>query len=196
MIRTLRTRSATVRPSSTADRAIGIRQAGGEVLPQHDGADEQTPHYHGRQGPLHLSANNKKGTFTLASEKPFRGLLSTFSYFPIICPHGLAMVQQDPHYLETHMDGSGPYTLVEAVHGDHITYKLRPEWKWGPPGTTTATMPKTLVYKVYGDETTAANLLLTGGLDYAQMTARNAAVAVERRRPQPRTQRAAEHGRR
>jgi peptide/nickel transport system substrate-binding protein len=118
-------------------------------------------------GPFHLHANNAKGTFTFASDKPYRNLLGTFANFPIICPAGLAAVKAKPDALETAMYGSGPYTLVSATHGDQVVFKLRPEWKWGPPGTATKNMPSQLVYKVIDNDTTAANLLVTGGLDAA-----------------------------
>jgi peptide/nickel transport system substrate-binding protein len=122
------------------------------------------------QGPVHLRASNKAGTFTLSVEKPFRGLLATFSYLPIICPAGLAAARTDPRALEGAIYGSGPYQLVSATHGDRIVYKLRSGWTWGPPGTTTKTMPETLVYRVVTDETAAANLLLVGDLDYATVS--------------------------
>jgi peptide/nickel transport system substrate-binding protein len=116
-------------------------------------------------GPFHLHADNKKDTFTINTEKPFRNFVGSFANFPIICPEGLKALQTNPRALEGAAFGSGPYTLVEAVHGDHITFKLRPEWNWGPKGTSTKTMPTNLIYKVVADDTTAANLFLSGGLN-------------------------------
>jgi peptide/nickel transport system substrate-binding protein len=118
-------------------------------------------------GPYHLHANVKKATFSLALDSPCRNLLSLFANIGIICPAGLAALQNDPHALENAEYGSGPYQLVKAVHADQLVYRLRPGWKWGPPSTTTATMPRNLVIKIVQDDTTAANLLLTGGLDIA-----------------------------
>jgi peptide/nickel transport system substrate-binding protein len=118
-------------------------------------------------GPYHLHANVAKATFSLSLDSPWREKLSLFANMPVICPAGLAAVSADPHALETAAYGSGPYTLVSATHGDQIVYKLRPDWSWGPPGTSAKTMPDTLVYKVVTNDTTAANLLLTGGLDIA-----------------------------
>jgi peptide/nickel transport system substrate-binding protein len=120
-------------------------------------------------GPYHLHANLKKSTFSLSLDSPYRNILGLFANLGVICPAGLAALQTDPRALQTAEYGSGPYTLAEAVHGDHITYKLRPEWSWGPPGTSAKTMPKTYVIKIIIDETTAANLLLTGGLDIASI---------------------------
>ena len=61
--------------------------------------------------------------------------------------------------------------FVEAVHGDHVTMKLRPDFKWGPNGITAKTLgiPDTIIYKIVTNETTAANLLITGGLDLATL---------------------------
>jgi peptide/nickel transport system substrate-binding protein len=65
--------------------------------------------------------------------------------------------------------GSGPYQLVEAVHGDHVTMKRRDDWSWGPNGITAKDIPSQITYKVVTNETTAANLLLTGGLDISKV---------------------------
>jgi peptide/nickel transport system substrate-binding protein len=121
-------------------------------------------------GPYHLHANPKKALITLTVDQPWRNFASLFANMPMICPAGFKALAADPRALETATYGSGPYTLVDAVHGDHVTYKLRPEWNWGPAGTTTKTMARTLIYKVVADDTTAANLLLTGGLDIAAVT--------------------------
>jgi peptide/nickel transport system substrate-binding protein len=118
-------------------------------------------------GPFKLSANNKAGTFTFTTATPY-DFLPPFA-FPttgIVCPAGLA----NPKQLSSKMFGSGPYTLTSIVPGDHATFKLRPEWKWGPNGSTAKDLPQTLVLKVVAQETTAANLLLTGGLDIGNVT--------------------------
>jgi peptide/nickel transport system substrate-binding protein len=122
-------------------------------------------------GPYHLHANNKKSTFTLSLDSPYRNLLGLFAALPIICPSGLQQLTSDPKWLETHIAGSGPYELVSATHNDKVVWKVRPEWKWGPPGATTgANLPQNLVYQIVTDETTAANLLLTGGVDSGIVT--------------------------
>jgi peptide/nickel transport system substrate-binding protein len=84
----------------------------------------------------------------------------------IICPAGL-LGGADPN---NHSYGSGPYTLVSAIHGDTAVLKVRPEWKWGPSGYPSSDLPQQLVFKVIDNETTAANLLITGGLDIAYVT--------------------------
>jgi peptide/nickel transport system substrate-binding protein len=122
-------------------------------------------------GPYHIHADVKRSTFTLSVDHPYRNLLTPFASLPIICPAGLDALKSNPRALEDAAYGSGPYTLVSAKHGDRIEYKVRPEWNWGPKGALTGKeLPKTLVIQVVADDTTAANLLLTGGLDIAEIT--------------------------
>src|ERR1044072_8357271 len=68
-------------------------------------------------------------------------------------------------------DGTGPYQLTEAAPGDHFSYQIRDGYTWGPNGASTATpgMPDQVVVKVVENESTAANLLLSGGLNAAQV---------------------------
>lgn len=124
-------------------------------------------------GPYSLSADDAAGTFTFTVGTAFSDLIYGFTdEFPgslssVICPAGLA----HPDQLTTNTFGAGPYTVTNAVHGDQVTLKLRPEFAWGPNGTTSKTLglASTLIYKVVNDETTAANLLLTKGLDVGQV---------------------------
>ncbi len=104
-------------------------------------------------------------TITLATPAPF--VLNGLASLPMVCPKGLA----DRSSLKTATAGTGPYQLTEAAPGDHYTYTVRDGYTWGPGGATTATkgMPKTVVVKVVQNETTAANLLLSGGLNAAQI---------------------------
>jgi peptide/nickel transport system substrate-binding protein len=137
------------------------------TVPKRSGAVGSNPIGGFGQGPWHVVADNKAGTLTFSVDHPWRNLLGSFAQFPIICPYGLHQLSTDPHYLETHISGSGPYTLVSANHNDQVVWKIRPEWNWGPPGSSAAKMPSTFIMKVVADDTTAANLLLTGGLSEA-----------------------------
>ncbi|PRY44702.1 ABC transporter substrate-binding protein [Umezawaea tangerina] len=105
-------------------------------------------------------------TVTLAAPAPF--VLNGLANLPMVCPAGMA----DRTTLKTATAGTGPYKLTEAAPGDHYTYTVRDGYKWGPDGATTATkgLPKTVVVKVVQNETTAANLLLSGGLNAAQVS--------------------------
>ncbi|GAA1120319.1 ABC transporter substrate-binding protein [Kribbella jejuensis] len=102
-------------------------------------------------------------TITLATPAPF--VLNGLASLPIVCPSGLT----DRKSLAKKTSGTGPYVLTEAAPGDHYTYQRRDGYTWGPNGATTKTqgMPKTVVMKVIQNETTAANLLLSGSLNAA-----------------------------
>ncbi|WP_121257647.1 ABC transporter substrate-binding protein [Nocardioides ferulae] len=104
-------------------------------------------------------------TLTLKSPAPF--VLNGLASLPIVCPSGLA----DREALAQGTAGTGPYALTEAAPGDHYTYQIREGYTWGPDGATTATegMPDTVVVQVVENESTAANLLLSGGLNAAQI---------------------------
>src|SRR5260370_35952471 len=125
-------------------------------------------------GPYSVSADSSAGTVTFTTGRPFSDLVWAFvNIYPgthtgIICPAGLAPGAD----LANKWYGAGPYVLVEATHGDHVTMRLRPDFKWGPLGITgkTVGMAETVTYKVIANETTAANLVSTGGLDITQVT--------------------------
>jgi peptide/nickel transport system substrate-binding protein len=57
------------------------------------------------------------------------------------------------------------------VPGDHYSFAVRKGYAWGPNGATTATrgLPAKVTLKVVTNESTAANLLLTGGLNVASI---------------------------
>jgi peptide/nickel transport system substrate-binding protein len=122
-------------------------------------------------GPYSISANAAKWTFTFRTKVPFRYLLGSFSLpgSSIICPAGLARVKKNPTALQAAAYGSGPYTLKSDNTGVQAVFKLRHDWTWGPNGTTWKNLPGTLTFKVVANMTTAANLLLTGGLNVAEV---------------------------
>lgn len=115
-------------------------------------------------GPFIVTADDPQHV-TINVSSSLTSLLYPFTSWQtgIICPAGLASGAD----LETRSYGSGPYTLESAVHGDAAVLKVRPDWKWGPSGRTSSGLPQQIVFKVVGNETTAANLLTTGGLDIA-----------------------------
>jgi len=119
-------------------------------------------------GPWKIEATGETEV-TLTTEAPYGNKLAVFAEVGVVCPAGMEAVKADEHALEDATYGSGPYTLVSATHGDRIVYKLRPEWNWGPPDTTTDTMPREIVLRVVEDSTTAANMLLSGELDISQV---------------------------
>ena len=119
-------------------------------------------------GPFSVSADDSAGTFTINLGTPFGQALDSLGSVGtdavVICPKGLAAgASRDAAY------GSGPYTLASQDRATGATFKLRSDWSWGPNGKTARGLPGTLVYKIVTNETTAANLLLTSGLDIARI---------------------------
>ena len=113
------------------------------------------------------TANEASGVVTLKLAAPAPFVLNGLSSLPIVCDSGM----KDRKKLAKETAGTGPYKLTEAVPGDHYTYAIRDGYRWGPGGATTAIagMPDTVVMKIVENPATAANLLLTGELNAAQV---------------------------
>jgi peptide/nickel transport system substrate-binding protein len=105
-------------------------------------------------------------TITLAGPAPFA--LNGLGSLSMVCATGM----KDRASLRSHTAGTGPYQLTEAVPSDHYTFRIRPGYTWGPAGAATDTpgLPDTVIVKIVQNETTSANLLLSGGLNAAQIT--------------------------
>lgn len=106
-------------------------------------------------------------TVTIELEQPAPFVLNGLGSLPIVCPSGAA----DRSTLKAGTAGTGPYELTEAAPGDRYTYTLREGYTWGPDGATTDEkgLPATVVVRVVENETTAANLLLSGEVNAAQV---------------------------
>ncbi|MER7446236.1 ABC transporter substrate-binding protein [Microbacterium sp. NPDC097977] len=113
-------------------------------------------------------------TMTLSTPAPF--LLLGLSGLPMVCGGSLT----DRDGLAAGTDGTGPYVLTEAVPSDHYTYELREDYAWGPDGATVDEpgIPAQVVVRVVSDGTTAANLLLSGEVNAAQLTGPDADRAI------------------
>jgi peptide/nickel transport system substrate-binding protein len=111
------------------------------------------------------TANDGARTVTVTTKIPNPFLVQGLALVQIVCSRGLA----DRGLLAKGTVGTGPYRLVEAVSGDHYTFTVRKGYTWGPNGATTAppTLPARVVLRVIPNETTAANLMLTGGVNVA-----------------------------
>jgi peptide/nickel transport system substrate-binding protein len=103
-------------------------------------------------------------TVTVTAPAPDSFLDRNIGGLHIVCAKGMA----DRGKLERGADGTGMFTLTEAVAGDHYTLTRREDYRWGPgdwraePG-----QPDTVVIKVVANESTAANLLLSGDANAA-----------------------------
>ncbi len=117
------------------------------------------------------TASGSTLTITLAAPAPF--VLQGLTAAPMVCKSGLA----DRAALAKTSNGTGPYVLKEVVPSDHFTYAKRDGYTWGPGGATTAEkgMPATITVKVVANETTSANLLLSGGLNAATVNGQDTA---------------------
>jgi peptide/nickel transport system substrate-binding protein len=108
-------------------------------------------------------ANDKTRTVTVTMQAPNPFPLQSLGSVHMVCPRGLANRSALVHGAV----GSGPYKLTKVAQGSQYTLSLRKGYTWGPGGATSSGMPATVVLKVVSNETTAANLLLTGGLNIA-----------------------------
>jgi peptide/nickel transport system substrate-binding protein len=111
--------------------------------------------------------DDKAGTVTVTSPTPAAFLVRGIGTLPIVCAKGMA----DRNMLKQGSDGTGMFTLTEAVPSDHYTLTRRTDYAWGPgdfdpkqPG-----LPAKVVIKVVQNESTAANLLLAKQVNYVQI---------------------------
>ena len=117
--------------------------------------------------PVGVTAAAAESTLTLTLAEPAPFLLQAMSGLPMVCASGL----EDRSVLATETHGTGPYQLDEVVANDSYTFSKRDDYTWGPDGASTdeAGMPDQVVIKVVSNETTAANLLLSGEVNGAQV---------------------------
>jgi peptide/nickel transport system substrate-binding protein len=128
--------------------------------------------------PFTATGDDTARTVTIDMKEPYGFILHTIGLAPIVC--GKAM--KDRAILKTGSDGTGPFVLTKVTAGQSYTFTRRDGYTWGPGGATTKTpgMPRTVVLRIISNETTAANLLLSGevnattiaGEDRHRLTAR------------------------
>jgi peptide/nickel transport system substrate-binding protein len=113
------------------------------------------------------TADDTAGTVTVTSPSPDPFLERNVGGLLIVCSKGM----QDRSILKQGGDGTGMFTLSEAVAGDHYTFTRRKDYAWGPGNwkTNQQGLPDKVVLKVVSNETTAANLLLSGGANAASV---------------------------
>ena len=114
--------------------------------------------------------DSEANSVTMIMHEPFSGLLIGLAmpWTSVICPAGL----EDPESMAGTPQGSGPFVLAESNRGDRYVVTARPEYTWGARGISTSDegFPQTVVYQVVVNETTAANLFLSGDLNIASVT--------------------------
>jgi peptide/nickel transport system substrate-binding protein len=106
------------------------------------------------------TADDATGTVTVTAAAPDAFLVRNVGGLHIVCARGM----KDRSTLKQASDGTGMYTVAEAVPGDHYTLNRRKDYAWGPGDfkKDQAGLPDKVVLKVVSNETTAANLLLSG----------------------------------
>jgi len=117
--------------------------------------------------PAGMTATAEGDTLTLALAAPAPFLFQSLSNLGMVCDAGLA----DRSTLAAGTNGTGPYVLTEAVPNDHYTYELNEDYAWGPGGLTAEKegLPSSVTARIIGNETTAANLLLSGEINAVQV---------------------------
>ncbi len=118
--------------------------------------------------PLTATGDDTARTVTVKLKQPYGFLLNTIGRLPIICARGM----KDPKSLATGSAGTGPFVLTKAVPGQSYTFTVRKGYRWGPGGASTDApgTPSTVLIRIIPNETTAANLLLSGELNLANIT--------------------------
>lgn len=112
---------------------------------------------------VRFAADDAAGTFTVTLSRPNSDLLVNLAEpsFSVVCPAGL----ESPERLQSESFGSGPYTLKEAVRGSGYALQRRDGYAWAPGRADVSALPDEVELKVVANETTAANLMLSDGLD-------------------------------
>lgn len=113
------------------------------------------------------TADDAARTITLVSGAPDAFLLRNVGGLPIVCGKGVA----DRSTLAKGRNGTGMFTMTEVVPNDHYTLTRRKDYAWGPgdwKGDQQG-LPEKVVYRVIPNNTTAANLLLSGELNAAKI---------------------------
>ncbi len=132
--------------------------------------DNQSPQYgiNTPTVPSKATGDDASRTVTVTVKEAFGFLLNTVGLAPIMCAKGL----KNPKLLATASDGTGPFVLTGTVPGQSYDFAVRKDYRWGPGGATTRVpgFPAKVVLRIVTNETTAANLLLSGEVNQALIT--------------------------
>ena len=124
--------------------------------------------------PTDTVVENDDTSVTLTTSTPNSFLMGSIGANPIYCQAAL----DDPESVKLGTNGTGMYKLVESVPGDHYTLERRDEYNWAPEGAPngdTPGVPKNVVISVITNPSTRANMLLSGDLNIASVSASDAA---------------------
>ena len=115
-----------------------------------------------------VSATAEGNTLTVTSAENDPFLAISVGTLRMVCDAGIA----DPTILSEGTNSTGLFALTDATPGDTYTLTKRDDYTWGPDGVTseTAGLPDEIELRVVADESTAANLLLSGELNSASVS--------------------------
>lgn len=118
--------------------------------------------------PFTVSADDATRAVSVRTASPYSFIVRTIGLLPVVCPAGLA----DPGALDRRSEGTGPYVLSDYASGGPYVFTRRTGYAWGPRGAGNAApgQPERIVVRVVPQESTVANLLLTGGVNIAMVT--------------------------
>ncbi len=115
-----------------------------------------------------VTANNSTGIVKIVSPTASSFLIRNLSSLMIECNGAL----KNMNTVSNNTLGSGQYVLTSSTPGQVYNLSLRKGYKWGSDGVTSTTpgVPAHIVMKVVSSQSTAANLLLSGGLNIAEIS--------------------------
>jgi len=113
------------------------------------------------------TADDDARTVTVTSPSPNPFLVESLGGLFIVCADGV----KDRSVLAKGGAGTGMYTLKDSVASDHYTLARRDGYAWGSGDFDAKQqgLPDTVILKIVPNESTAANLLLSGQVDAARI---------------------------
>ncbi|WEG08694.1 ABC transporter substrate-binding protein [Microbacterium horticulturae] len=114
-----------------------------------------------------VSATADGNTLTVTSKETNPFLAVNVGTIAMVCAAGL----KDTSTLSDGANSTGLYKLTSVKAGDTYTLTKRDDYTWGPDDVTSDTvgLPNTIRLQVIPDESTRANLLLSGDLNAASV---------------------------
>lgn len=112
------------------------------------------------------TADEASNTLTVTLKDPNSFALTQLGSLEMVCQKGL----DDPKSLESASDGTGLFQVSKVLAGDSYVVTRRDGYSWGPDGGNTSDtpgVPRTVTFTVSTNESTRANLLLSGQLNIA-----------------------------
>lgn len=149
-----------------ADGARFDAETAAENINFHADPENESLH-HGSRIANGVKATGKGLQLEVTSPGPDPFLVENTGLVEMVCSAGL----DSPKSLERSSNGTGLFTLVD-VRPDEYVFEKRDDYTWGPAGMTADTegVPDRLEIRVITDESTRANLILSGELNGARVS--------------------------